>query len=145
MAGGCPRRDPAPGDPASPHPPLDAHATSDAVRPHSRVSSRHAPAPPPLFGPVPRPMDGHAVLRAAAPRSLAVTRIAVIACAFYPTEAGRKLSSSYRASDGVRPEWLDYCQRWRTPSTSAQTPREPVYYRILKCGRWLAAKHPEVV
>ncbi len=84
------------------------------------------------------------IRRAAATLSRALTRMGIIECAFYPTEPGRKPSSSYRASDGVRPEWLDYCQRWRATSTSAQTTREHVYYRILKCGRWLAAKHPEV-
>ena len=38
---------------------------------------------------------------------------------------------------------IDYCQRWRAISTSAEATREQVYYRVLKFGRWLAIKHPE--
>src|SRR5260370_980473 len=78
-------------------------------------------------------------------RSNGLMRMGIIECAIdcQPTP-GRMPPLRYRASDGVRPEWLDYCQRWRATSTSAPSTREHVYYRILKCGRWLADKHPKL-
>ncbi|MGE3280102.1 MAG: tyrosine-type recombinase/integrase [Alphaproteobacteria bacterium] len=85
------------------------------------------------------------IRRAAATLSRTLMRLGIIRSA--PDDhgrSGRRPSSGYRASEGVQPEWLDYCNRWRATSTSAETTREQVYYRILKCGRWLAAKHPEV-
>ena len=85
------------------------------------------------------------IRRATTTLSHALMRMGIIECAIdcQPAPA-RKPPLSYRASDGVRPEWLDYCQRWRATSTSAPGTREHVYYRILKCGRWLADKHPEL-
>ncbi len=85
------------------------------------------------------------IRRATATLSRTLMRMGIVECAFdYQTGPGRKPSSTYRASEGVRPEWLDYCERWRATSTSAATTRAHVYSRILKCGRWLAVKHPEV-
>lgn len=84
------------------------------------------------------------IRRAAATLSRTLMRMGIIECAVDDqTGSDRKPSSSYRASEGVRPEWLDYCQRWRATSTSAEATREQVYYRVLKFGRWLAIKHPE--
>ena len=85
------------------------------------------------------------IRRAAATLSRTLMRLGIVQSA--PDDhgrSGRRPSSGYRASEGVRPEWLDYCDRWRAISTSAETTREQVYYRILKCGRWLAAKQPEI-
>jgi hypothetical protein len=85
------------------------------------------------------------IRRAAVTLSHALMRMGIIERAIDDqTRQKRKPTSNYNASDGVRPEWLDYCQRWRATSTSAPSSREHVYYRILKCGRWLAAKHPEI-
>jgi hypothetical protein len=85
------------------------------------------------------------IRRATATLSQALMRMGIIECAVdHQNVPAPKPPSGYRASDGVRPEWLDYCQRWRATSTSAPSTREHVYYRILKCGRWLADKHSEL-
>lgn len=48
------------------------------------------------------------------------------------------------ATDDVPMEWAQWCQRWRDTSTEALSTRKPQYYQLLKVGRWLAKKHPEV-
>ncbi len=40
---------------------------------------------------------------------------------------------------------MKWCDRWRETSTSSERTRDNVYTLLLKIGRWLADKHPEVV
>lgn len=47
------------------------------------------------------------------------------------------------ADGSVAPEWLAWCQRWKAQSTGQN--KQPVYYSLLKVGRWLHAHHPEIV
>jgi hypothetical protein len=57
----------------------------------------------------------------------------------------RRPANEYSAVEGVPPIWLDWCNRWRAMSTRAETSTTSTYYGILKCGRWLADVHPEIL
>ncbi len=48
------------------------------------------------------------------------------------------------AWEGVENEWLHWCQRWYDTSTLAPQTRKVAYYHLLKVGRWLKQKHPEI-
>jgi integrase len=86
------------------------------------------------------------IRRGAVTLSQALKRMGIIERAVdWQTMARRKPPLDYKASDGIRSDWLDYCERWRATSTSAPSTREHVYYHLLKWGRWLATKHPEIV
>lgn len=41
-------------------------------------------------------------------------------------------------------EWLAWCDRWRTTATLAPSSVTSTYYGILKCGRWLGDRHPDI-
>lgn len=59
-----------------------------------------------------------------------------------PGRAPQQDSSS--GTDGsMAPEWLAWCQRWKAQSTIQN--KQNVYYSLLKVGRWLHARHPEIV
>ena len=45
---------------------------------------------------------------------------------------------------GVSPQWLAYCQRWRTTSTLSKSSRKTYFWCLIKVGRWLAHQHPEL-
>jgi integrase len=45
---------------------------------------------------------------------------------------------------GVPPQWLAYCQRWRTTSTLSKSSRKTYFWCLIKVGRWLAQYHPEI-
>ena len=57
----------------------------------------------------------------------------------------RRPKDEYRATDDVPAEWLRWCERWRTTSMQTASSIVSQYYALLKCGRWLAAVHPEIV
>lgn len=46
------------------------------------------------------------------------------------------------STDDVAPEWLAACARWRDHAPLQNAEHE--YYQLLKAGRWLAVKYPEV-
>ena len=48
------------------------------------------------------------------------------------------------AWEGVENEWLHWCQRWYDTSTLAPQTRKVAYYHLLKAGRWLKQRHPEI-
>ena len=41
-------------------------------------------------------------------------------------------------------EWAEWAQRWYRTSPLVKRSREQVYYALLKVGRWLAVRHPDV-
>lgn len=45
---------------------------------------------------------------------------------------------------GVPPQWLAYCQRWRTTSTLSKSSRKTYFWCLIKVGRCMAQHHPEV-
>ncbi|MFZ2170017.1 MAG: hypothetical protein WAW61_10320, partial [Methylococcaceae bacterium] len=49
-----------------------------------------------------------------------------------------------KSSDGIAPEWVDYCRRWRETSTLQPKTRESNYSFILRAGLWLAQNLPEI-
>lgn len=48
-------------------------------------------------------------------------------------------------TEGVAPEWVRGCRRWRETSTLGPKTRLGYYVLLLKAGRWLAHAHPDVV
>lgn len=57
----------------------------------------------------------------------------------------RRPEGEYRAIDDVPAEWLHWCERWQATSVRAASSIVGNHYALLKCGRWLAATHPEIV
>jgi len=49
------------------------------------------------------------------------------------------------ATNHVSPQWLKWFQRWHDTSNLAAKTKISTYYNLLKFGRWLLQKHPEVV
>jgi integrase len=59
-----------------------------------------------------------------------------------PLDPGAGTLLRYGSSEGVAPEWVEWCQRWREHSTMSS---KKVIYRILiRVGHWLADEHPGV-
>ncbi len=56
----------------------------------------------------------------------------------------RVLEERYNATDGVAPEWVGWCRRWREASTVAEKTRQDYYLLLIKAGHWLARQHPEI-
>lgn len=50
-----------------------------------------------------------------------------------------------RAIEDVPHEWLSWCDRWRATAIAAPSSITSTYYGILKCGRWLGDRHPEIL
>lgn len=46
--------------------------------------------------------------------------------------------------DGIHPDWLAVCRRWRETSTLTRVTRRGNYRQLLVVGRWLANMHPTV-
>jgi integrase len=44
----------------------------------------------------------------------------------------------------ITQEWLDWCQRWEATTTLTPISRAGAYHDLLKAGRWLAQKYPEI-
>ena len=61
----------------------------------------------------------------------------------FPSQKGRRFGVE-DAKQNVSPQWLEWCQRWHGTSTVSPRTRERTYYDILKVGRWLTDKHPEI-
>ena len=49
-----------------------------------------------------------------------------------------------RATDGVPPDWLDWCNRWYATTTLQPASRISTVYRLFQVGRWLAQTYPDV-
>ena len=47
-------------------------------------------------------------------------------------------------TDGIAPEWIEWCDRWNRTATQGKRTREATYSLLLKAGRWLAEHHPDV-
>ena len=59
-------------------------------------------------------------------------------------EERRRPPNERQASEDVPSEWLAWCDRWRTTATLAPSSVTSTYYGILKCGRWLGDRHPDI-
>ncbi len=44
----------------------------------------------------------------------------------------------------VAPDWVDYCNRWYATTPASLRTTKPLYYRMLRIGRWVTAFHPEM-
>lgn len=49
-----------------------------------------------------------------------------------------------KKTDGISPEWVQWCQRWRETSVLRPQTRESNYSFILRIGLWLARDCPEI-
>jgi len=49
-----------------------------------------------------------------------------------------------KRTDGIAPEWVQWCQRWRETSVMRPRTRESNYSFILRIGLWLARDCPEI-
>jgi hypothetical protein len=47
-------------------------------------------------------------------------------------------------TDGIHPDWVAWCQRWRETTTYQPDTARAYYRTLLQVGRWLAARHPQV-
>lgn len=47
-------------------------------------------------------------------------------------------------TDGIAPEWVQWCQRWRETSVMRPRTRETNYSFILRIGLWLARGYPDI-
>lgn len=46
---------------------------------------------------------------------------------------------------GVSAQWVSWCRRWYETSTLTPTTRRGTFYQLLRVGRWLAERHPDVL
>ncbi len=61
-----------------------------------------------------------------------------------PLPEARVVPPQWKGSTAdIAPEWLSWVERWRKHSTLQNSEHE--YYQLLKVGRWLKARHPEVL
>lgn len=49
-----------------------------------------------------------------------------------------------KSTQGVPPEWAQWCARWRDTSTLRPKTRESNYDFVLRVGLWLAKEHPSI-
>lgn len=54
----------------------------------------------------------------------------------------RRPPHEYVAIADVPAEWLSWCERWKATSVLRPSTVLSRWYALLKCGRWLAARHP---
>ncbi|HHG1423757.1 TPA: tyrosine-type recombinase/integrase [Klebsiella pneumoniae] len=89
--------------------------------------------------------SGPSYLRAAsATLSRILAAAGVIETGFdYRKTERRRPGREYRAVADVPPEWLLWCERWCSTSTLRPSSITSCWYVLLKCGRWLADRHPE--
>ena len=91
------------------------------------------------LGPAP-PRHAHRAMHAI---SRALTGLGVLAAPVAGPSRARKRPPPATAT-GVPATWAYWCDRWRATSTLSARSRQTIYYNLLKVGRWLAARHPEV-
>jgi len=76
--------------------------------------------------------------------SKALAQLGIIEAPLLSAQEGRKLLPEQRNSDGVDPEWVQWCLQWYR--FSDLTPKIKWRYvgKLFQTGRWLKQQHPEV-
>lgn len=49
-----------------------------------------------------------------------------------------------KSTEGIAPEWVHWCKKWRETSVLQPRTRESIYSFILRTGLWLTREHPEI-
>lgn len=49
-----------------------------------------------------------------------------------------------KPTEGIAPDWVRWCRKWRETSVIRPRSRESQYSFILRCGLWLAREKPEI-
>ena len=62
---------------------------------------------------------------------------------YFESQKGRRFGVE-DAKKNITLEWAQWCQRWYNTSTLSPPTKERTYYDVIKTGRWLADKHPEI-
>ena len=75
-------------------------------------------------------------------RALAQLKITTVSLANLMGE--RKAQRSAYTKDTVADEWIGWVDRWRRTTTIGVRTRAEIYYHLMKVGRWLAQRHPDI-
>jgi integrase len=76
--------------------------------------------------------------------SKALAHMGIIDAPLLPAQERRKLLPEERNSDGVDPEWVQWCLRWYRFSGLTPKIRWRYVGKLFQTGRWLKQLHPEV-
>jgi integrase len=76
--------------------------------------------------------------------SKALACLGIINKPLTPLIKERKLFGNENAREGIPDEWVFWCRRWYDTSTLTSYTRKGYFDLLLRVGRWLADKHPNV-
>lgn len=79
------------------------------------------------------------------PTSCALTSLGIISEPLKARVKDGERFGTHDATENVPPDWLQWCQRWYKTSTLSLNTRQKDYYQLLKIGRWLSQKYPDIV
>ena len=76
--------------------------------------------------------------------SKALAQLGIIGAPLPPAQEVRKLLPEQRSTNGVDPEWVQWCLQWHHFSDLTPTVKWRYVGKLFQTGRWLKQKHPEV-
>lgn len=76
--------------------------------------------------------------------SKALAQLGIIDTPLLPAQEMRKLLPEHRNTDGVDPEWVQWCLQWYHFSDLTPKIRWRYVGKLFQTGRWLKQEHPEV-
>ncbi|MBN3891044.1 MAG: site-specific integrase [Nostoc sp. JL31] len=79
------------------------------------------------------------------PTSCALTSLGIITEPLTSRVKEGERFGNHDATENVPQIWLEYCRRWYDTSTLSPRTRQTDYYQLLKIGRWLFKKHPDII
>ncbi|WP_202907045.1 tyrosine-type recombinase/integrase [Sphingobium yanoikuyae] len=88
-----------------------------------------------------RIVHNHAVARAIGKVSNGLAAMGIIEA---PLRLRSYVGWKDKSTEGVPPEWAQWCARWRDTSTLRPKTRETNYGFVLRVGLWLAKEHPHI-
>ena len=76
--------------------------------------------------------------------SIALTHLGILERPLLIEERWGKVPIEEKVVQGIAPEWVSWCKRWRDTTTLQPGSKRLIYYETLTIGRWLAQTHPEI-